>query len=179
MKLFRTLTLCGLSALSFFGASCASTPYPDIVVESEASTEANFDGYSSYAWVAAAAAIRDPDGTWAIPDLDIGAEIMFLTNQELRGRGLSEVAADPDLLVMYGVGIDMKSIDAVVDEEAGTTSLKEVPKGGVVIIVSDAKTRRVVWTGSAEANLLEQPSEELGKKRMGYAISAMFKKSPL
>jgi len=173
VQLTRALPFVILLTIPFAG--CAS-PYPDIKVETEAHAKVQFDGYKTYKWAAAAAVIRDAAGTWNAPDLDIGSEIMFLTNRELRGRGLVEVVDSPDLAVIYAIGVDMEALNVVVDKKSGVETKTSSPKGGVLILLMEPDTRRVVWAGRATADLSEKPTPELAKKRLDYAISQLFKK---
>ncbi len=156
--------------------ACASNPYPDISIETEsrASDAAN---YESYMWAAAAAFVRDPDDDWTPTDLDIGAEITFIVDRELRSKGLNQVAVDPDLLAVYAVGVDMKNMELIADED-NVNRLEEAPKGGVAIMFADPVTRRIVWIGTAEADIMEEPDIELAKKRIDYALTTMLKKFP-
>ena len=62
----------------------ASDPaFADIRVETMIDETYNIDGFETYAWVAAGAAVRDPDHEWTPSGLDIGSEIMFLVDREL------------------------------------------------------------------------------------------------
>jgi len=178
MNIFRASAVFGFLALALIAPGCSSTGFDDIDVSTEADTEVDFDGYKSYAWSAAAAVIRDPEGEWQVPELDIGAEIMHLVNSELRGMGMTEVATAPDLHVIYAVGIDMKALKLVYNEEAEGDLVEEVPEGGVVILMTDPKTREVVWAASAKAELQAEPELELAKQRLAYAISEMFADFP-
>ena len=158
-------------------AGCTSE-FKDITVATEASPTIDFDGYRSYAWAAAAAIVRDPERQWTPTNLDIGGEIMFLVDRELRARGMTAAAHSPDVLVIYAVGVDMKALDVVVDPDDQTERFAQVPKGGLMIILADPDSRRVMWVGGALADLAEEPTVELQKKRLDYAITTMFKKFP-
>jgi len=176
MKLKSKFLIAALASIMLSG--CASTTkYKDIAIDTETDPQADFTGYQTYAWGAAAAIIRDPNNEWAPTDLDIGAEIRYITDRELRQKGLSQVVNNPDLFAIYAVGVDMKALNVVVDEE-NVMRFQDAHKGGVMIILADSKTLEVVWAGSAEAELLEVPDMDLGKKRLDYAISAMFDEYP-
>jgi hypothetical protein len=157
--------------------SGCSTQFKDITVETEADPRIDLKGYETYAWAGAAAVIRDPNRDWTPADVDLGAEITFLVDQELRGKGFTQVASGPDMLVVYAVGVDMMSLNVEFDQE-NVARFEEVPKGGVVIILADADSRRAIWVGGAVAELLEKPDRELAKQRLAYAISKMFKGFP-
>ncbi len=174
MKIVGTFLLAMVAAVTVSG--CASQ-FKDIEVMTEANPKVDLTGYGTYAWAAAAAAIRDPDREWTPIDLDIGAEIQFLVDRELRERGLTKVVRGPDLLAIYAVGVDMKALNVEVDED-DVERFGEVPKGGVLIILADPASRRAIWAGAAVAELLEEPDRELTKQRIDYAISKMFKDYP-
>lgn len=178
MKITRTIALCGLAAVALLASGCMSSGYKDITVQTEAEAKTNFDGYSSYMWVAAAAVLRDPDAEWTPPDVDISAEITFLVNRELRERDMSEVAVGPDLLVMFGLGIDMKNIAEVVNAEDGSTSFENVPEGAVVVVMTDPQTGKVVWIGSAKSEIKGERTTNDQRERLDWAISEMFEQSP-
>ncbi|MHC5066537.1 MAG: DUF4136 domain-containing protein [Planctomycetota bacterium] len=168
------LALSSLILISLPLASCAS-PFPDIKVDSETNPKVELSSYKTYSWAAAAAVIRDAAGTWEAPDLNIGSEIMYLSNRELRKKGMTEVVDSPDLAAIYAVGVDMEALDVVVDEDSREKTTEAAPKGGVLIILVDPGTRRVVWSGRATADISENPSQELAKKRLDYAITEIFK----
>lgn len=178
MRITRTLAICGLAAIAALAPACKTAGYKDITVQTEAEAKTNFDGYSSYMWVAAAAVVRDPEAEWTPPDVDISAEIMFLVNRELRERDLSEVATTPDLLVMFGLGIDMKNFAEVVNAEDGTTSFENVPEGAVVVVMTDPETHKVVWIGSAKSEIKGERTTKDKRERLDWAISEMFEQSP-
>jgi hypothetical protein len=173
MSLLRSCSICIVASLAMLGCS---SQHKDITIETEANPWADFAGYQTYAWGAAAAAVRDPEREWTPPDLNLGAEIKFLTDRELRARGMTKVVESPDVLAMYAVGVDMMALNVVIEEEA--ERWEKVPQGGVLIILADAATRQVVWAGSAVADLMEEPTVESTKERLDYAITTMFKRMP-
>ncbi len=172
--------LVGLAALALIAPACRSVDpdLSDIQIEASANPKVQFTGYSTYAWAAAGAAIRDPEGEWTPTDLDVGAEIVQLVNRELRDRGMTEVVRDPDVLVIYGVGVDMQALQVVVDEESGMESTVQTPKGGVVVVLADPESRRLMWVGTAEGDLKEDPNPELVRKRLDHGVVEMFKRFP-
>ena len=170
-----TMYLALAVTLSTFG--CASK-YHDIEVDTQANPKVNFDGYESYAWSLEAAVVRDPDREWVPTDLNIANEIKFLVNRELRAIGMTEVATSPDVLAMYAVGVDMKALNVVDDPRDDAVQFENVPKGGLVLVLADPETLNVIWVGSAVADLMDEPTPELAKERLNYAVKKMFKKFP-
>lgn len=174
MRLVGTSGVAVLAAAVLCG--CASQ-FKDIDVETASDPDVNLGTYGTYMWAAEAAIIRDPEGKWDPGNFDLGAEIVFLINRELRKRGFIEVTSDPDLLAVYAVGIDMMSLNVTFDEE-DRARFEQVPKGGVAVVLADPRSRNAVWVGSAAAHLLEKPDLELSLKRLDYAVSKMFKGFP-
>ena len=176
MRFRRAWTVCATAVIGLAASGC-STAFKDIEVETDTNADLAVASFGSYAWGGAAAMVRDPDNEWAPSDLDIGAEIVFLVNRELRAKGLTEVAQSPDLLVIYAVGVDMMALD-IVTEDGEFERFEETPKGGVMIVLVEPDSRRVAWVGHAVAELMEKPDREIGRQRLDYAIKTMFKRYP-
>ena len=163
--------------LILFVAGCASVT-KDIRVETDADPKINFSGYSSYSWLGSAAILYDPEGKWEPPQFDADAEIRFLIDRELRGRGMTQSSANPDLIVAYAAGIDMETMKIEINPESSLKTLTNFPVGALVIALIDAKTRVAIWAGVATAEIQENPDQEVIKKRLDYAVSSMFKRLP-
>jgi hypothetical protein len=150
----------------------------DIRVAAESYPKAKVSEYKTYAWGAAMAVVRDPEREWSPSTLDIGQEIKFLVNRELDRNGLVRVVDDPDVLLAYAVGVDMANLDYVKAPEGSEEQMKSVPKGGVLVIMVDPASGRAVWAGGATGDIQDEPTAELTKKRLDYAITEMFKDFP-
>jgi len=174
MRIIRSFLVAAVAALVLSGCT---NQFQDIRIATKANPEVNLGTYRTYAWAGAAAMIVDPEDEWTPSDLDVGAEIRFLVDRELRKKGLSEVVDNPELLVVYGVGIDMKAMKVVVNEDQ-TERFEQLPLGGVMVVLADRQTNEAVWGGSAVAELLEEPDRELTRKRLDHAITEMFTKFP-
>lgn len=173
----RKQLLCCYFALLVLGG-CANQNTGDIVVETDSDPKANLAGYKTYAWLGAAAVLNDPEVRWNPPEFDAGAEIKFLIDRELRARGMTESQADPDLLVMYGVGIDMENVEFKIDPESQMEELANVPRGALTVILVDADTDFAVWGGVATAEMKQNPDSDIVRQRLDYAISSMFRQLP-
>lgn len=156
-------------------SGCASNITKDIIVESEADPKVNFDGYKTYTWLGSAAIVYDPEGRWEPPQFDADAEIQFLINRELRGRGISEDSANPDIVVAYAAGIDMESMDIKFDPDSELVRYENVPLGSLTVILIDANSQLAIWGGSATAEIQRDATPEVQKKRLEFAIKQMFK----
>ena len=135
-------------------------------------------GYRTYAWAAAATAVRDPDHEWTPTGLDIASEIVFLVDRELREKGRAPVVDTPDMLAIFAIGVDMKALNLQVDPDDGTKTSESAPMGGILVVLADPLTRRVIWVGRAGGDIAENPTVELVKRRLEHAITSMFAEFP-
>ncbi len=154
-------------------AGCATVKTSDIEFWSEADPKVNIKAYKSYAWLGDIALVRDPARELANAGFNPQTEMKFLIDRELRDSGFTENAAAPDLLVAAALGVDMASMELVKDDETHQERLRNVPKGGVALILVDAKTKTVVWLGHATADVQEVRDAEFSRARMDYAISKL------
>ncbi len=167
-----------LFAIMLLIAGCATSHTKDIIVDAEADPKANFSGYSSYSWLGSAAILYDPEGKWEPPQFDADAEIKFHIDSELRKRGMVEDTLNPDMIVAFAAGIDMSIMEIDIDPESNLTLLENVPMGALAVILVDADTGLAIWGGVATAEIQENPSQEVIKKRLEFAVTSMFKKLP-
>ena len=167
-----------MATLVLLLSGCVSNMTRDIMVETDSDPKANLGGYTSYAWLGAAAIVFDDKGQWEPPQFDADAEIKFLIDRELRHHGMTEDSVNPDLIVAYAAGIDMDSMEIKTDPESGLEVLENVPVGALSVIMIDADTGLAVWAGVATADIQENPTPETTKHRLDFAVSEMFSKLP-
>ncbi|VAX09614.1 hypothetical protein MNBD_GAMMA25-2335 [hydrothermal vent metagenome] len=175
MKKIITISL-ALSML-ILGA-CAIVKTDDIKISADVDPKANFSGYKTYTWLGSASILNDPDGRWEPPSFDADTEIKFLIDRELRKRGMSESAAQPDMIIGFALGVDMDSLQLKIDKESKMETLESVPKGALVIAAVDTSTGFVIWVSDAEANVQSGISNDEMKKRLDYAVTKMIAKMP-
>lgn len=168
-----------LSVLVLVGlmAGCANIPKDDIQIDAEADPKVNFSGYKTYAWLGSVGIVNDPQGQWEPPQFDADAEIVFLINEALRKRGMSEVNDKPDMLVAYALGLDMASLNLKHNPETNITTLENVPQTALIVTLIDPETEFVTWAGIATAEF-KNADPETAKRRIQYVITTMFKKLP-
>jgi hypothetical protein len=179
----RTRTFLGviLAVATSSGVVGCASQHPatkGVTVDTAAVSDVNFSAFHTYAWGGSAAIIRDPNKEWTAPDLNIGAEITYLIDRELRRRGMTEVTSDPDLLVYYGVGVDMDAMHVVEPAGEDAQRIERVPTGGLLVVLADPKNDEAVWAGGAQAELLEEPDADAVKARLDYANTTMLAKLP-
>lgn len=166
----------GLVLLMSLLSACAMTPdyAKDIEYASETDPTVKMDGFKSYAWLAAAAIINDPENRWEPPAMDVDSEVKFVADANLRNKGLTEDSANPDLLAVFTIGLNMDALKTIKVDEASEGMIKNVPQSALVLMLVNAKTLVPVWIGAAKADYQEGLSEEVVKARIKYAIDGIF-----
>jgi hypothetical protein len=166
-----------LIILIFFVASCA-TVTSDIKVNAEADPKINLDKYKTYTWLGSAKILYDPEGRWEPAQFDADAEVKWLIDRELRKKGITEVTANPDMIIGFTAGINMAALGLTENPETKLVTLQNVPKGGLALIFIDASTGFPIWIAAAVGELQQEPSTDTVRKRLDYAVSEMFKLLP-
>jgi hypothetical protein len=174
MNKYYTVIIIGLFLLT---TGC-TTVTKDIKVNAQTDPKAKLSGYQTYAWLATAKILYDPKGKWEPPQFDADAEVQWLIDRELRSQDRTKVTTNPDMFVGYAAGIDMAALKLVEDPESKIEVLQNVPQGGLVIILIDASTGYPIWAGVAEADIQEDPTTEVVRKRLDYAVRRIFQLLP-
>jgi len=173
MKKIVPLTLLVISLLL---SACASKLTKDIQVEKASDPHVNLKAYKSYAWLGSASVLNDPEGKWYPAKFDIASEIKFLTDRELRNKGLTEVAdQDAEIAISFFTGVDMEAQDLKGDPEKNVEIPANVPKAALLVVALDIKTGYVVWVGVATGNIKEGATLVDSKARLDYTITKMFR----
>ncbi len=169
--------LAGL-AVTILLLACTTVPTQDIQVDADVDPKVNFSGYKTYAWLATAQIVFDPEGQWEPRNVDIDAEVQLVINNELRKRNIKQVTNKPDMLVAYAAGIDMAALGLKQDPEAKQKLLENIPRAALVIAFIDAETGYVIWLAEAVGNVQQQADEATVRARIDYAIREMFQLLP-
>ncbi len=158
--------------------ACSTAPTKDIKVDAEADPKASFSGFKTYAWLAAAQIMFDPEGQWEPRNVDLDAEVQFMINSQLRKRGMSEVSSNPDMFVAYAAGVDMTALDLKQDPDTKEKLIENIPSAALIVALIDAETGFVIWLGEAVGEVQQQADEATVRARIDYAIKEMFSKLP-
>ena len=162
-----------------FISGCASTTLTkDIDVDAQAAPGVDINKFKSYAWIATAQILNDPQGQWEPRAFDADAEIQFLIDRELRKRGVTQVDRDPDMLVAYIAGVDMTALELKNDPKQDMAVLQNNPKGALAVLFISPINGKAQWAGVAVANVEGKRSSEDTKKRLDFAVSEMFRQLP-
>jgi hypothetical protein len=173
MKLF---TKAALILGSIVLSACANQKlHEDVQTQSVADPNVNLSSYSSYTWVLGADLLLDTQNQWKTRSFDLDSEVRFQVNKALREQGLQEKNHQPQLGMVYAIGINMDKERFVHDDHKDIDELKNVPEGGLVVALIDLKTRRPVWIGTGLAAIQEDNTDEQVKERLAYVIEEIFK----
>lgn len=175
MKIFNAALLVFFLILM---SGCASVT-KDIKVDAQAAKSVMLSDYKSYAWLGKISLLRDPEKKWQPPKMNIAGDIKYLIDRELRKRAIFSHATDPDLAVAFFMGVDMKAMTLKVDPETQKEMLENVPRAALVVVLIDTETDYVVWMGKATADLQINPTDEIVRERLDFAVSEMFRKIPM
>jgi hypothetical protein len=158
--------------------ACTTAPTKDIKVDAEADPKASFSGFKTYAWLASAQIVFDPEGQWEPRNVDIDAEVQSMINSELQKRGIAKVNTNPDMLVAYAAGVDMTTLGLKENPETGEKLLENIPGAALVVALIDADTGYVIWIAEAVGDVQQQADEATVRARIDYAIKEMFRLLP-
>jgi hypothetical protein len=174
MKSRLTVTF---ALLALLVSGCGSELTKDIQVETQASPKANIGGYKTYAWLLNAAILNDSYGQWEPPAFDADAEIKYLIDRELREQGMSENSMDPDMIVAFAAGINMDALELKTDP-SGDIDVRNIPKGGLAILLLDSQTGYTIWRGVALGDIQDSLDTPAAKARLQYAVTKILKELP-
>jgi hypothetical protein len=136
---------------------------------------ATFTGFRTYAW---------GTGTPAKNPL-MGQRIVDGINKQLVAKGLQQVDANsnPDLVVLYhaatGAETQLNTMGMGWGWRWGgssTTTVSQIPTGQLSVDIGDAKTKKLLWLGTASDTLSDKP--EKNTEKIDKALDKMFKKFP-
>jgi Domain of unknown function (DUF4136) len=108
-------------------------------------------------------------------------------DQQLAAKGLQKVDdnSNPDLIVVYHAAIGT-TVELNTMGTGGwgwrwgggmaTTSVDKIPVGQLSVDIGDAKTKKLVWLGSASDTLSDNPDKN--QKKLNSTLEKMFKKFP-
>ena len=176
LRLF--MVLCILTTIG-----CSSS----ISVSHDFDPDADFSRYRTYTWVAQDASIVGDAKTAQERNTLLDQRIKEAVDQQLSREGLTIDNNNPDLLVAYHTGVQNK-VDVT---DWGYTygsyyygyprrdiTVYQYQQGTLVVDLIDSSDKELVWRGSAQATLLENPTPEKVQQRINTAVGKMFQKYP-
>ena len=137
---------------------------------------ASFTGLKTYAWQPGTPA-QNP--LW---DQRITQNI----DEQLQAKGLQKVSPNenPDLIVMYHAAVGHQTQFNTTNmggwgwwgNGMSTTTEQKIPVGQLIVDIGDAKSKKMIWVGTAKDTLSDNPDKN--RKKVEKAVDKMFKKFP-
>jgi len=165
-KLFKGV----LAGLLIAGLSGCAPKTDDIEVEAYKVKDINMDNYKTYYIIEGSGVDDASKATLAADGGNIDAEINAILMEKLANIGKTAVAQNPDLYIGYVAGADTDALKAKTDA-AGDTRLDNA-EAGILLVVIDAKTEKIIWMSGAVGELKGLPADQR-KQRLEFAIKRM------
>jgi hypothetical protein len=134
----------------------------------------SFSTFKTYSWVKPLRPAPSP-----LMDQRIVAAI----DSQLSAKGLQKGDGPAEVLVTYNAGIQRQRSAVAMGSGrwrmgGGMTTVNQTDSnvGTLVVDISDAKTKQLVWRGTASDTLSDQPDKN--SKKIEKAVTKMFKKYP-
>jgi len=173
MKPFRNTTVCALFLLVMLGTALAQQ------VKTDFDHQANFSQYKTYSWQE----IKPPNSLW-------DARIKSAVDAQLAAKGWTQVDNGGDVaIVAIATTQTEKTLQTFYDGMGGgwrwrgfggmgeaTTTEQDYKEGTLLIDMYDAKSKQLIWRGSAEDTLSNKA--EKNEKNLNKGVEKMFKKFP-
>jgi hypothetical protein len=140
---------------------------------------ANFGAFTTYSWVRGA----------ALPDALTNQRIVTAINAQLAAKGLRlvERTENPDLLVGYHAAFDTDvQITGFASgwggfrfpAASGSARANEIVTGTLIVDMVDARTRTIVWRGTASKEINPNAKPAQRDKNIARATEKLFKNYP-
>src|SRR5712672_930418 len=173
MTSLRSTAVCTLFFVALLGSAFAQK------VQTDFDHQANFSQYKTYSWQT----IKDPNSLW-------DARIKNAVDAQLAAKGWTQVDSGGDVaIVAIKTTQTQRSLQTFYDGFGGgwrwrgfggmgeaTTTEQDYKQGTLVVDMYDAKTKRLIWRGSAEDTLSDKAAKN--EKNLDKGVAKMFKKFP-
>jgi Domain of unknown function (DUF4136) len=175
MNVFNRTTLYALFFLTLLGAAFAQK------VETDFDHQANFSHYKTYSWQQ----IKPANSLW-------DARIKNAVDTQLAAKGWTQVASGGDVaIVAIKTSQTQRTLQTFYDGFGGgwgwrrfggggfgdaTTTEQDYKVGTLVVDLYDAKTKQLIWRGSAQDMLSDKAAKN--EKNLEKGVAKMFKPFP-
>jgi hypothetical protein len=173
MKSFRNAAVCTLFFVVMLGAAFAQQ------VKTDFDHQANFSQYKTYSWQE----IKPANSLW-------DARIKSAVDAQLAAKGWTQVESGGDVaIVAIETTHTERTLQTFYDGMGGgwrwrgfggmgeaTTTEMDYKEGTLLLDMYDAKTKQLIWRGSAEDTVSNK--EETNEKNLNKGVAKMFKKFP-
>ena len=169
----RRITTCIAFVLAMLAVASAQQ------VQTDYDHRANFAQYKTYSWEA----IKPSDSLW-------DTRIMNAVDAQLSAKGWSRVESGGDIsIVAIKTTQTQRTLQTFYDGFGGgwrwrgaggfgqtTTTEQDYKQGTLVVDLYDARTKQLIWRGSAQGVLSDKA--EKNEKSLNKGVEKMFKKFP-
>jgi hypothetical protein len=173
MKTFRSTAAYALFFVAMLGAAFAQQ------VKTDFDHQANFSQYKTYSWQE----IKPANSLW-------DARIKSAVDAQLAAKGWTQVESGGDVaIVAISTSHTERTLQTFYDGMGGgwrwrgfggmgeaTTTEQDYKEGTLLVDMYDAKTKQLIWRGSAEDTVSNK--EETNEKNLNKGVAKMFKKFP-
>jgi hypothetical protein len=161
------MTLVTCFCLALAALSCSS----QVAVNADYDTSADFTKYKTYAWLdQVVPADKIPEGLGADNDIT-DRRIRNALTEEMAAKGFVETTTDPDLVIFYHIGVEDKvdvtdwgysyaSTGRYWGWDTRNVDTYEYQEGILIVDFVDAKSKVLVWRGTAQKVLGNLTPEE-------------------
>lgn len=173
MKALTRITIYAAAAMVLLGSALAQH------IQTDFDHQANFSQYKTYSWEA----IKGSNSLW-------DARIKESVNAQLAAKGWTQVDSGGDVcIVAIKTSQTQRTLQTVYDGMGGgwgwrgfggfgesTTTEQDYKEGTLVVDLYDAKTKQLIWRGSAEDTVSSKA--EKNEKNLDKGVAKMFKDFP-
>jgi len=173
MKSFRSAAVYTLFFAAMLGAAFAQQ------VKSDFDHQANFSQYKTYSWQE----VKPPNSLW-------DSRIKSAVDARLAAKGWTQVDSGGDVaIVAIATSHTERTLQTFYDGMGGgwrwrgfggmgeaTTTEQDYKEGTLLVDLYDAKTKQLIWRGSAEDTVSNNADKN--EKNLNKGVAKMFKKFP-
>ena len=168
-----------LALLNVLLGACAGR----MAIQAEQDPAVTFDAYRTYEWAPRLRAIQDVRVTPALR-----RQIRDDVDRHLADRGYLRVDGDADFSVGFQVTIEGETIVQTLDGYVGSIwtedlarpqpYLRRYEEGTLIIDALDGESERLIWRGSATAEVRQRVSVEDRSARVAEAVQKVVERFP-
>ena len=173
MKAFTRIMMYGAAAMVLLGSALAQH------IQTDFDHQANFSQYKTYSWEA----IKGSDSLW-------DTRIKDAVNAQLAAKGWTQVDSGGDASILaIKTSQTERTLQTFYDGMGGgwrwrgfggfgesITTEQDYKEGTLVVDLYDAKTKQLIWRGSAEDTLSNKADKN--EKNLDKGMAKMFKDFP-
>jgi hypothetical protein len=173
----KRITYIWFVLLLLAGATAITAMAQDVNVDFDKT--ANFSTYKTYAWTAGTP-VKNPL---------MDQRIISAVDGQLAAKGFTKVdaSANPDVLVLYHGSVSTETqLNTTNMGGVGwgarwgggmsTTTVEKIPIGQLTVDIGDAKTKKLLWLGTATDTLSDKSDKN--SQKIDKAVAKLFKKFP-